>query len=274
MKLFKQVFNFYLDASIHVALAVVCLYFISLQLLKVSTNYDLVGFLFFGTIVCYNFMKFGVEAKKYIIVSNPYHRLIQIFSFLAFSSALYFFLQLDNNLWFSILILILISALYAIPFLPQTKNLRSLGGMKVYLVALVWMGCTVILPVLDANLSLTGEVFLLMTQRVLLVLILLIPFEIRDLKYDEPSLRTLPQRIGILKTKSIGYVLIVAYFSLQFFKTTALHAEWISLVMFSLLLFAIIKMTKEDQSKFFASFWVEVLPLVYLMLLVMVKAVY
>ncbi len=41
-------------------------------------------------------------------------------------------------------------------------------------------------------------------QRVLLVLAFLIPFEIRDLAYDKPELKTIPQRIGVTQTKIFG----------------------------------------------------------------------
>ena len=152
MRLFKRVFDFYLDASIHVAFSVLCLYLTTLELFETSTNCYLAGFMFFGTIVCYNFINYGVEADKYVIVSNPYHRVIQVFSFLCFVVAVYAFLRLEDSLWTSIFLLTGLSALYAVPFLGKNKNLRSLGGLKVYLVALVWAGCTVYLPIKDAKL--------------------------------------------------------------------------------------------------------------------------
>ena len=274
MKLLKQLFDFYLDASIHVALAVVSLYLISLKILEVSTNQILVGFLFFGTIVCYNFIKYGVEAKKYLIVSNPYHRLIQVLSFLSFLLAMYFFLKLDSTIWIATLVLVILSGLYAIPLLPQTKNLRNLGGLKIYLVALVWMGCTVVLTVVDTKLKFTFDVFILMLQRILLVLVLLIPFEIRDLLYDEVNLRTLPQRIGVPNTKMAGCLLVIFYLSLLLFKKEWKIVEVISKLLFGAILLATIKLTKEKQPKYFASFWVEALPMLYLAIWITVEDVF
>jgi len=274
MKLLKQLFDFYLDASIHVALAVVSLYLISLKILEVSTNQILVGFLFFSTIVCYNFIKYGVEAKKYLIVSNPYHRLIQVLSFLSFLLALYFFLKLDSTIWIATLVLVILSGLYAIPLLPQTKNLRNLGGLKIYLVALVWMGCTVVLTVVDTKLKFTFDVFILMLQRILLVLVLLIPFEIRDLLYDEVNLRTLPQRIGVPNTKIAGCFLVIFYLSLLLFKKEWKIVEVISKLLFGAILLATIKLTKEKQPKYFASFWVEALPMLYLAIWITVEDVF
>lgn len=261
---FKRLFRFYVNASIHVALAVVSLCVLSAKDLNILVNFDLLGFVFFSTIVCYNFVKYGVEADKYLIVAKPSHRPIQIFSFLAFVACLYFFFRLKTVLWWHIGFLTLISAMYAIPFLPQSKNLRSLGGLKIYLIALIWTGFTVVLQVVDNELDISTPVLVYGVQRFLLVLILILPFEIRDLKYDAPELRTLPQRFGVDQTKNIGYLLIVAYFIL------ALYGSGFDLkhVVFAfgsgfLLILGIAK-TSERQNLYYASFWVEGIAIVLL----------
>jgi hypothetical protein len=267
MSWLKQTFNFYLDASIHVAFAVASLYFVTLKITEGSTNWYLAGFLFFGTIVCYNFIKFGVEAEKYLIVSNPYHKIIQTFSFLAFALAGYCFFQLESEVWIAIFILMGVSVLYAIPLLPSTKNLRSFAGLKTFLVALVWMGCTVLLPVIDNQLEITWDIAVLMGQRFLLVLVLLLPFEIRDMVHDKPELRTLPQRIGIAKTKVLGYILTLFYFLLSFLKDELTSAELLSKALVCLVLLIALKQTKKKQHSYFSSFWVEGVPMFYLLII-------
>jgi len=272
MKLLQRIFDFYLDASIHVAIAVVSLCEISSIVLKLSTNWVLLGFLFFSTIVCYNFIKYGVEAKKYLIVSNPYHKAIQIFSFLSFLAASYFFYYLNINVWITILVLGFLAALYAVPLLPNAKNLRSLGGMKIFLVALVWTGCTVLLPIIDYRLLISWDIVLQMAQRFLLVLILLLPFEIRDLAYDAPELKTIPQRIGVLRTKVLGYSLLLLNFSLEFFKDELQLQDVILTVVISALLIAVLYHTKRKQKLYFSSFYVESIPIWYLLLYLVVIA--
>lgn len=267
MSWIKQCFNFYLDASIHVAFAVTSLYFVTIKIIESSTNWYLAGFLFFGTIVCYNFIKFGVEAKKYLIVANPYHKIIQGFSFLAFICAAYFFLKLGLKTRLVILILMGVAVLYAIPLLPKAKNLRNFAGLKTFLVALVWTGCTVILPVIENQIALSWDIYILVTQRFLLVLILLLPFEIRDMKYDSPELKTIPQRIGVLKTKQLGYVLICLYFAFTLFKDDLSNAELISKLIISVLLAFLLGKTNKKQHSYFSSFVVESVPVVLLGLL-------
>ena len=267
MRWFERLFKFYLDASVHVAFAVCALYFVSIELLKVQTNWSLAGFLFFGTIVCYNFIKFGVEAEKYLIVEKPYHKLIQALSFISFGFAAFFFFKLPLNLWWVISGLMGVSVLYAIPLLPKAKNLRSFAGLKTFLVAFVWMGCTVLLVVVENNINFSWDIGVLMFQRFLLVLILLLPFEIRDMKFDKPELKTLPQRIGIAKTKIVGYLFVGFYIALEFLKdSTSSRTIAIELILSGLLWYVLYK-TKENQKKYFYSFWVESIPFIYFLLL-------
>src|SRR5690606_9313982 len=61
MNVFKNIFDFYLNASIHVALAVLSLAGVSFLLMDAIPDFKLLGFIFFSVIVCYNFIKYGVE---------------------------------------------------------------------------------------------------------------------------------------------------------------------------------------------------------------------
>ena len=220
-------------------------------------------FIFFATIVCYNFVKYGVEAKKYLMVSKPSHRPIQLFSFLAFAACIHFFLQLPHLLWWAIGVLTIISLLYAVPLLPSSRNLRSLGGLKIVVVAAVWVGFVVMLPALDNQLGLSRQVALLSLQNFILVLILILPFEIRDLPYDTPQLRTIPQRFGFKRTKMIGFCLILAYLFIGCLRTCFSLSLVLPDLFLSLVLLLMLERTKQQQSTYFASFWVEGIPILW-----------
>ncbi|UII74896.1 hypothetical protein LV716_11570 [Flagellimonas sp. HMM57] len=263
MKLLKNFFNFYLDASIHVALAVVSLAGVTNQMLNISSNLYLSGFIFCGTIVCYNFVKYGVEAEKYLIVSNVYQKNIQILSFLSFLLAFYFLLHLKKEIWIATTVLGFISTLYAVPLLPNAKNLRSLGGFKIYIVASVWAGFTVLLPALDAKLTLTDDIWLYLVQRFVLVLILILPFEIRDMDWDNKSLRTLPQVLGVAKTKALGILLIFGFFAMSFLKDDLTKKEVVSSLLVTIILIGIFTLKDKMKPNYFASFWVEGIPVIW-----------
>ncbi|MGJ8736845.1 hypothetical protein [Zobellia laminariae] len=257
MKAINRVFDFYLDASIHVAFAVYALVHVTDITLGYGVNQHLAWFLFFGSIACYNFVKYGVEAKKYILVANKYQKNIQFVSFIALAIALYhgYFLKLE--VWMGIGGLVGLTGLYAVPLLPHAKNLRSWGGLKIFIVALVWAGATVILPVLSEGGPMEKDVWIECVQRFLFVLILLIPFEIRDLAYDSPELRTLPQRYGVANTKIFGSFCTLPFFFLIFLKDTiSMYEAFAGGIMF-LLLGALMFVTKRQQNRYFASFWVE-----------------
>ena len=268
MKALQRIFNFYLDASIHVALAIFLLLKVSEITFNISSGIHLGQFLFFGSICCYNFIKYGVEAEKYIVVANDYHRGIQFFSLITLVFALYHSYFLNLNTWLGVGCLVALTGCYAFPVLPNTKNLRSWGSVKVFVVALVWAGATVVLPVLSSEQLISWDVQVEALQRFLLVLILLVPFEIRDLQFDNEQLRTLPQRFGVAQTKILGAFGTLFFFFLTFLKDEISTIELLSKGILFLALSIIIFITKKKQSKYFASFWVESIPIFWWMLLV------
>ncbi|MAU71874.1 MAG: hypothetical protein CML04_07235 [Pseudozobellia sp.] len=263
MRWLQRIFDFYLDASIHVALSVFALTHITAISLNFSLNNHLPWFLFFGTITCYNFMKYGVEAEKYILVANRYHKNIQFASFLAFAAAIYHFYFLPKELWVALIVFLIFTALYALPVLPHSKKLRSWGGLKIFVVALVWAGTTVILPALTESYINWWDVGIETLRRFLFVFILMVPFEIRDLIYDSPELRTLPQRYGVARTKVLGALANIPLFFLVLFKD---HVSVIDVTASGILFLALgmlMFITKRRQKKYFASFWVEGIPIMW-----------
>ncbi|MDT7829612.1 hypothetical protein RQM65_13140 [Pricia sp. S334] len=212
-------------------------------------------------------MKYGIEAKKYVVVNYRHLTLIQAISLAALGFAIYQSYFLSLSVYIGIGVLVVLTALYAIPVLPHTKNLRSLGGLKIFVVALVWAGSTVVLPVLAADVSISWDVQMETVQRFLLVLILLVPFEIRDLAYDSPELHTLPQRFGVKGTKIIAACAIAPFFLLTLLKDAAHPAElWVNAVL-CLLLGVLILSTRISRNRYFASFWVEAVPILWWALL-------
>lgn len=271
MKWLKRIFDFYLDASIHVSFAIYALLQITFQTLNISYDYHLSFFIFFGSISCYNFIKYGVEAEKYILVANQYQKGIQLLSFIALGFALYHGYFLNFGVWAGVGILVLLTGLYALPVLPKAKSLRSWAGLKIFVVAMVWAGATVLLPVLSSHQLITWDIGIEIFQRFVLVLILLIPFEIRDLAYDNVELRTLPQRYGVTNTKILGgFATLVFFFSTFLINDLSIEALVSRGVLF-LILGSMMFITKRNQSKYYASFWVEVIPILWwgLMLLLL-----
>lgn len=205
---------------------------------------------------------------KYAAVARLHHRTlarsmrwIQSFSFLCFAALLYFVFQLPFRVILACLPIGVLTLLYAIPILPDNKNLRRVPTLKVFIIALVWAGLTVYIPSVYYKIELDWHLIYLLLERVILVLCLMIPFEIRDLKFDVSALRTVPQLYGIKKTKMMGGVLLLFYVILLVLEKVpclnVLSAEGVLILATALsILFA-----KKEQSLYYAAFWVEGIPL-------------
>ncbi|QCX01120.1 hypothetical protein FGM00_13725 [Aggregatimonas sangjinii] len=263
MQRLHRLFDFYLDASIHVAFAIVALVMATSLLLNIPFDFHLVCFLFFGSISCYNFVKYGPEAEKYLKLTNLYHKNIQFFSIVCLLIAVDHAFFLKTETWVGIIILVLMTGLYAVPVLPRAKNLRSWSGLKIFIVAGVWAGTTVILPCLEVGQALSWDIYIETGQRFLLVLILILPFEIRDLRYDARELQTLPQIFGVRRTKIFGLLLTAIFFIGIFLKDSIEPGELFEKGILSGMLIMALLLAKQRQSQYFASFWVEGIPIVW-----------
>ena len=161
--------------------------------------------------------------------------------------------------------LFLICVLYVFPINHSISNFRNRSKIKIFLVAICWSGSTVIFPFIESNNINYGDSMLLFVQFFLFVIVCTVPFEIRDLKYDSNDLKTIPQIYGTNNSKYISYVLIFIFFSISFI-SNGTSIDLISDLLISFVLVFIIYLTKENQGKYFSSFWVESLPIYWLII--------
>ncbi|PNQ75342.1 hypothetical protein C1T31_04215 [Hanstruepera neustonica] len=273
MRLFKNVFDFYLNSSIHVALSVYALSWITLMEYQIDYDENILYFNFFATITGYNFVKFFGLAKFHHRSLANWLKIIQIFSLICFLALCYyaFKLELKTLLW--IVAFGAITFLYAIPFLPKhyfldkQHNLRSVSGLKVYVIAIVWSGVTVFLPLLNNDYDIEFNVVITSIQIALFVVVLMLPFEIRDMKYDSLKLATIPQQIGVKKTKIIGALILMVFFLLEYFKDDIDSNNLLAILMITIITMLFLVFSRENQGKYYSAFWVEGIPVFWLVLL-------
>lgn len=130
------------------------------------------------------------------------------------------FLQLPLTLLLTFAPLALISFCYSLPILPGKKGnraIRDIPGAKIFLIALVWTGVTWVLPIQESGISWEAEHYLVGLERFLFILAITIPFDIRDLKYDEVTMRTIPQLLGYSKAKSLAVLLLILCASIHLY---------------------------------------------------------
>ncbi len=271
MMVLKQLFNFYLNSSIHVALAVTSFTCITVLTLNLNFDTSLLYFVFFTTILGYNFVKYFGVAKFHQKRLTGNLNAIQIVSFISLVFIFYFANQLQFKTLIYMAFFTLITVFYAIPFLPKYKNssLRNISGIKIYVIALIWTGVTVIVPVVNADCELSADVMWLVLQQGIYIVVLMLPFEIRDLKFDNQKLATIPQKIGVPKTKLLGILLLVFFFLMEFLKDNTNNVKIIALLLVVIVTGLFVHFSKKEQNKYYCSFFVEGLPVFWLVLLIM-----
>ncbi|MCR8666655.1 hypothetical protein NO995_03100 [Aestuariibaculum sp. M13] len=275
MKVFKQLLNFYINSSFHVACAVVALTWITLLEFHLILDENLIIFVFFASVTGYNFVKyFGIARFHHRGLSN-WLKAIQILSFFCFVLMCYYVLKLKLETLLFIAGFGVVTFFYAIPFLPRRfyldskQNLRNIGGLKVYLIALVWTGVTVFLPVINNDYGIDSDVILTAIQRWIFIIVIMLPFEIRDLKYDSLKLATIPQKIGVQQTKIMGMLLLGVFYTMEFFKDSIASGSLLVMFLISAITLFFVKYAEVKQGPYYCSFWVEGLPILWLLLLLM-----
>lgn len=269
----KHLLNFYINSSIHVAFAVCALTWITFIEFEVAIDKTLMCFIFFASVTGYNFVKYFGLAKFHHRRLAVWLKTIQVFSFFCFLLMVYYAVKLPINTLLYIFGFGAVTFFYAIPFLPKRffvdkqQNLRSISGLKIYLIAFVWCGVTVFIPLIDCGFHLSADVFITGFQRYIYVIVLMLPFEIRDLMFDNLKLSTIPQKIGVSRTKIIGTLLLCVLIALEFFKAELKQAQLLVILIMGFLTWVAIKFAEITQGKYYSSFWVEGLPVFWLLLL-------
>ncbi|TRX22893.1 hypothetical protein FNW25_10455 [Flavobacterium franklandianum] len=255
MKVLIKFFDFYINSSIHVAFAVFCLLEITIISNRLNSISNFSICVFFGTVIGYNFLKYYAVFKSRNYRSNKYYSILAV-TFLAVIGFLYSFYYLN----FSVQKLILISGLLVLiyPFL------RKLGWLKLFLVSFVVTFITVYIPFQNSK-WLPLEFYTSIFQRFFILISLLIPFEIMDIKTDDKSLNTLPQQFGIDSTKLFGILVVIPFIVLEFLK---LHPSYLVLPI-GISTVTLINFTELKRNKYYTSFWIESVPIFWWLLLVL-----
>lgn len=275
MKIAKQLLDFYINSSIHVALSVYALSWITLLIFNLPYDENILYFNFYATITGYNFVKYFGIAKWHHRSLARWLKVIQVFSFFSFLLMVFYALKLEANVLFILAGLGIITFLYAIPILPkriyldEQQNLRQISGLKVYIIAAVWAFTTVVLPILNNHQELTAKVWITVLQNFVFVLALMIPFEIRDLKFDSIKLATIPQQIGVKKTKILGVLLLLIFLGLNIFKEEIITIYLYKEIIMTFILMLFILFSTKYRNTYYTSFWVEALPIFWLILMLL-----
>lgn len=273
MKKVINIFNFYVFSNIHVGVAAYS--FTKISLLFIGNTSDIIPlWLFFATITAYNLIRiidFDLLSTEY---SNSWYFInihkvlfstyIAIIGFLIVS----FFVNINVLLWY--VLVGLIASFYVIPIF-RFKNIfysiREIPYIKIIFVVVIWTLATVIIPI-EATIPdiIFNKLMVYVIFRFLLYITLIIPFEIRDVNYDNESLKTLPQFVGVTNSKLIGVFLLtgIGIINYSYIYNDVIITTVILIIAALLIVFSTVK-----QSVYYSSFWVESLPIIWLFLILL-----
>lgn len=227
-----------------------------------STDYALLSFVFLSTIIGYNFVKYFPQSKVARRMMPQASKAIQVFSMaISLLFVVNCFYVSKSTIALS-LCLGLINVFYAVP-LPH-KTLREIPFLKVIIIAFIWTVVSLFYPFLDKNINpeYDFQFCFEILERFIWVVLLMIPFEIRDYKFDKDSLKTMATALGIAQLKIAGMIvisiLLVSRIWIDKLDFNAFH-----LIVYVSFILSIIG-SKENQNAYYASFWVEALPMIWL----------
>ncbi len=263
MRILQSLFNFYLQSSLHVAFAVYALLQMTQHMFDIQNDSASGYFAFFGTIVGYNFVKYDALARKKGLKFTFKIKAIIALSIISFAAAIFFFFKLQLKTQLISFLILLLTMLYTLPFFPNRRNARNWAGVKIYIVALCWVGVTLLLPLLNAEVHFGMDVLWKSIQRFILVFVLILVFEIIDLANDDPHLQTVPQQIGVKHTKLLGTVLLIPFYFLEFLKTNVDFEQLIINMVLVVILWLLLLNASEKKSRYYTSFWVESVPILW-----------
>jgi hypothetical protein len=223
-------------------------------------------FIFLSSITGYNFVKYAPVAKLHHRSLTQQLKLIQIFSLCVFIGLIICLFFIDTKVIIICTGLGLITLLYAVPI--GRKNIREIAYLKVFVIAFIWAVVTYILPLLKLAIDFTdlNESHLYQfIERMLWVVLLMIPFEIRDLKFDKKYLITLVSALGVKRIKTYSILILILLVVLKLYFSN-IDEIWIHLCIYTSLAMVII-FAKPIQNPYYSSFLVEALPILWVFLI-------
>ena len=214
----KAILNVLIYSNTWISLGAVCFSLLFARFCQVIIPDNFLLFIFFSTLFTYNFQRIVKLNYTSHAVSGPRfnwlkknQNIVILLTIIALIASIFFGFNYFLQNWILLAIIGFISLFYVwkLPF--SVYNLRNLHYLKFYLIALTWVLTTIVLPNYlfnDNRLSLT--IILFMLGAFLFMLAITIPFDIRDVIIDEKEKRTIPQLLGVKKSKYLAIILYLA----------------------------------------------------------------
>ncbi|MBS2099906.1 UbiA prenyltransferase family protein [Carboxylicivirga linearis] len=168
--------------------------------------------------------------------------------------------------WFILLILSVLSIFYIIPS-RSDRGIRWLPGLKMQIIALSWS--LLIVPFSFDKLLSTHTLFIQGAIVFFFVIALAIPFDLRDIRDDAKTLKTLPQIIGTKNAVRLSEIILFIIGFILFVYTPTL-TEKLSHLFFTITSITLIHYSIHQKPLYY-SFWIEGIPFFWISGLLIVQ---
>lgn len=274
MKKLEQIWKFFVFTNLLIASAAAAQVLLSYEIFHLSYNLYIVLLEFAATLLLYNLSIWISKPKDY--KQSPYERTRWIFgnmpifwiiNVLAILLLLYALAQIHFQTLLYLGFIGGLSLPYALPLLKikgQWKSFRHLPYIKVFHIALIWSLSTVGLVYVESVNNLEniawGSLLYLLSCKFLFILLVTIPFDIRDMKQDSYyHLKTVPLALGEIRAKYLCYLLGILHILLVLAMPTSTEIK-IGLILCDILVLLLFK-TKifKEQNNFLNVYLLDLL---------------
>jgi len=276
-RLILNIFDFIIFGNLFIAIAAVSLTLETYMMLNKPLQIDaLLTLIFFSTLFIYNLHRYlgfpKTEAEK-AIRKDIWHVKHSIFFKYTFYMTIIGIIVcvcfISNMVLFYLSPIGILAIAYTVPVIKKKShmiNLRAIPGLKIVFIGLVWGLSTVVLPMIDDGISiLNPTAYYMIARRILFIIAITIPFDIRDTDFDiAQGLLTIPIVIGIKKSKVLAYILLLFFSILIYaqygnpFVDNAIKMNFsIPLYISALTTAFIISFSSKTNRRYFHYFWLD-----------------
>lgn len=218
----RSLIDYLLYSHIYIATCALLMTMQTLLLFNIlfSSCYFLLAFIFVSTLLLYSVHR--LVSLDRVIAVDPEGRFRKINvlkpylvaqTIVASLIGLFLFTQLKFNTQLGLVLPALLSIAYVLPIMNGfSTRLRDINYIKIFLIAIVWAFITVVLPLVELELKINEITMLSFIERALFILIITIPFDIRDMGIDEASaVKTLVSGRSKQKIMTLSGLLLVSW---------------------------------------------------------------
>lgn len=257
--MYKTITKYFVYGNVWVSLNVLFLTATTYLSIDERIDLSLLSFAFFSTLLAYNFQRVYkfTNLDKNSLRNRwllTHKNLLYLLSLVGFLGTLISFLFLPFEVWGLLIIPSVLSVFYVVPVNKKHQAFRDLPFFKIYLIAISWVFVSVIIPVIMNDMT-WKDTLGLSFEKVLFVVALTIPFDIRDMKFDSQSKRTIPQLLGLKKSLylAVFFLLLSGVIAFWLFQEGVynVHVLWAILGSYLISMVVVLKTNLQRKELFY-----------------------